>query len=449
MTPMDADRAKEQSLLLAGFAEVDFTPAPGLTLLGQMHARRGERARDPLLVSAVALQWQEEIALLASADICVLPSEFVEATQALFSQQTGLPAGRLLLHATHTHVAPSVVSQLAAEADPAFVERLRHAVLAAAERALARLEPVAMFAGTGHLEQMGWNRRAMFADGSSKMYGHAGMPGFIGLEGPRDPSLDVLFARDRHGHVPGVVLSFSTHPNAIENDSVYSADIPGEVRRVLKQVLGPDVVVLYLTGAAGNTAPSILDPSLPQQPWRGEAGLVRSGLYLGGEAAKVFASAVVPMDAPVLRLEQMTLSLPIRSWPRPEDATYPEPLTSGGWQEARAYYERAAAEWPRRLAEESPVPVRLSVLRVGDAALCTNPAELFVEYGLAIRERSPARVTLISELTDGYVGYVPTERAFTRGGYETWIAPSSQLVPEAGEQIVRATRDLLEKAFAA
>jgi hypothetical protein len=58
-------------------------------------------------------------------------------------------------------------------------------------------------------------------------------------------------------------------------------------------------------------------------------------------------------------------------------------------------------------------------------------------------------VTLISELTDGYVGYVPTERAFTRGGYETWAAPSSQLVPEAGEQIVHITRGLLEKVFAA
>jgi hypothetical protein len=94
------------------------------------------------------------------------------------------------------------------------------------------------------------------------------------------------------------------------------------------------------------------------------------------------------------------------------------------------------------------VSVRLNVLRVGDAAVCTNPAELFVEYGLAFRERSPARVTLISELTDGYVGYVPTERAFARGGYETWAAPTSQLVPEAGEQIVRATQGLLEKAFA-
>ena len=94
------------------------------------------------------------------------------------------------------------------------------------------------------------------------------------------------------------------------------------------------------------------------------------------------------------------------------------------------------------------MPVRLSVLRIGDAALCTNPAELFVEFGLAIRARSRASVTLVAELTDGYVGYIPTRRAFARGGYETWPAPSSQLGIEAGEEIVTATAELMAAAFA-
>src|SRR5436305_1779915 len=172
--------------LLAGFAEADFTPAPGLTLQGQMHERRGERARDPLLATACALRQDETMVVLVSVDTCFLPGSFVAETQARFEQSTGLPSRSLLIHATHTHVAPSVVSLLAAKADPAFVAQLRSAVLAAAEEAVSRLEPVEVFAGAGQMEQMGWNRRGMFRDGSSRMYGHAGMPGFIGLEGPRD-----------------------------------------------------------------------------------------------------------------------------------------------------------------------------------------------------------------------------------------------------------------------
>jgi hypothetical protein len=37
--------------------------------------------------------------------------------------------------------------------------------------------------------------------------------------------------------------------------------------------------------------------------------------------------------------------------------------------------------------------------------------------------------------------------AFSRGGYETWPAPTSQLPPEAGAQIVEATIALLGSAF--
>jgi len=59
--------------------------------------------------------------------------------------------------------------------------------------------------------------------------------------------------------------------------------------------------------------------------------------------------------------------------------------SSDTWASARSYYEQARSEWPRRAAERSPWPVRLNVLRVGDTAIATNPAELFVEYGLAMR----------------------------------------------------------------
>ena len=67
---------------------------------------------------------------------------FVTETQTLFQQRTGVPASHLLLHATQTHLAPTVISFGAAVAEPAFIERLRVAIVQAAERAIERLEPV-------------------------------------------------------------------------------------------------------------------------------------------------------------------------------------------------------------------------------------------------------------------------------------------------------------------
>ncbi|MCA1594828.1 MAG: hypothetical protein LC772_00150 [Chloroflexi bacterium] len=454
----------ERRSIRAGFAVVEFTPAPGLSLFGQMHERRGERARDPLEACAAAFAPGDRGAaeaipgnagppdartvVLVSVDVCIMPNDFVAQVQARFEKQTGVPGSRLMLHATHTHVAPAAVSLLAAKADPTFLEHLEQAIVRAAGQAIRNLEPVELLAGAGGMENMGWNRRAMFSDGSSRMYGHSGQPGFVGMEGPRDPALPILVARRPGGQVSGVLVGFSTHPNAIENEIVYSADIPGEARRRLARCLGGDAVVVYLTGAAGNTAPSILDPYDERQPWRGEVGLVRSGLYLAGQAATVIASAMTPMLDPILKLEQRTLAIPLRPWPRPGDPAYPLPLENNDWPPATAYYQLAAAGWSDRVAGESPLAVKLSVLRLGDAAICTNPCELFVEYGLQIRQASGARVTLISQLTDGYAGYVPTTLAFQRGGYETWCAPTSQLVETAGDQITTATIEMLQAAFA-
>ena len=428
-----------ESPLLIGFGEVEFTPQPGLELQGQMYQRIATGARDPLVACAVALHQEEETAVLVTADVCMLPTAFVKQVQQAWQDRTALSARSLLIHATHTHDAPAAWNGLNTAVDHDFLDALKTAILESAYTALTHLEKCDLFAGNGHLEQMGWNRRAMMSDGSSKMYGHSEMPGFVGLEGPRDPVLPVLFARNRDGDITGIVTGFATHPNAIESAEVYSADIPGAVRRELKKLFGEHVGVLYLTAAAGNTSPSILNPLDTSQPWRGEAGLKRSGLYVCGEVAKVIACSMVPMVAPKLRLLRSTLEIPLRDWPQPGEPSSP-PLDN-------PYYAQSKDQWVEHLHHSSPQETRINLLRIGDVVVCTNPAELFVEFSLEIRASSPAKVTFMSELTDGYVGYAPTPLAFSRGGYETWCAPTSQLDASAGDQIMQETTRLLQIAF--
>lgn len=428
------------SQFLAGYSHTDFTPEPGLPLLGQMHQRLATGARDPLQSHAMAMCQGEQTVVLVAADICIMETGLIGEIQQEWARRTRLPAGSLIVHSTHTHDAPAATSLLMEEAKPEFVESLKSAILESAQQALAGLEPVEVFAGCGYMEQMGWNRRAMLENGTSKMYGHSELEGYIGLEGPRDPALPVLFTRNAAGEITGVLVEFATHPNAIEGASVYSADIPGAVRRHLKKILGENVAVVYLTGAAGNTAPSILDPFDASHPWRGDEGLERSGLYLAGEASKVIASTLHPMEEPVLKLEHAAIDIPLRTWPQPDEPTYPR-------SPGNPYYEKAEREWPEHLVNRNPVETRINVLRIGDAVLCTNPAELFVEFGLEIQAASSAKVTFISELTDGYIGYVPTAKAFERGGYETWCAPSSGMDPSTGDRIVETTKVLLNKLF--
>ncbi|NLM77066.1 MAG: hypothetical protein GX173_03155, partial [Ruminococcaceae bacterium] len=92
----------------------------------------------------------------------------------------------------------------------------------------------------------------------------------------------------------------------------------------------------------------------------------------------------------------------------------------------------------------------LKALRIGDLGLVTNPAELFCDFGLTIKEQSPLRFTMVSELTNGCCGYVPTQQAFSEGGYEVRKNNLySYLAHDAGDRIARASVDLLKKVSAA
>jgi len=50
---------------------------------------------------------------------------------------------------------------------------------------------------------------------------------------------------------------------------------------------------------------------------------------------------------------------------------------------------------------------------------------------------------MIVELANDWVGYVPTKKAFGEGGYETELARSSKLVPEAEDVFVETACELL------
>jgi hypothetical protein len=431
--------------MLMGTAFADVTPHTLIHLQGQMHARVAKYKRDPLQVQAIAIVDGDTRVVLVSVDICMLPDAYVAQVQQRCEQRFGISGRSVLLGATHTHVGPCLVDFNDAQViNAAHVAWLQDEFVRVVGVALADVEPVTMFAGKGWCEHMGWNRRGLHTNGKVDMYHGSWNADFAGIEGPRDGDVPVIFGRRANGTIKGIVTGFATHPNCVEGESFYSADLVGETRRYLHAVLAERPVIAYFTGAAGDTAPSIMENNPRNiQPWRGEAGVVRSGRYLGSEIAKVIEATIDPMAEQSLFLDQRVLSIGFKPWPADFD---PQALK---WESARGYYVKSHANWPAMTREQSPCDVRVNAVRIGDAVLCTNPAELYCRHGLNIKESSPAGVTMVAELTDGYCGYVPTRDAFARGGYSTWPGPTSKLAHDAGDQIVKATIDMLAGMFTA
>lgn len=134
-----------------------------------------------------------------------------------------------------------------------------------------------------------------------------------------------------------------------------------------------------------------------------------------------------------------------RPW---EESTFCDDDCRGDDERSRAF-----AEWrytPEEVAVRSrgatTCPVEIMGISFGETAIVSNPAELFVELGLEIRRRSPFGVTIVAELTNGYCGYVGTERAFEEGGYETHrTVYTCRLGVDAGRQITDASLSMLSR----
>lgn len=62
-------------------------------------------------------------------------------------------------------------------------------------------------------------------------------------------------------------------------------------------------------------------------------------------------------------------------------------------------------------------PVEIHAFKLDEeTAIVTMPDEVFVELGLDLKDRSPFTNTMVIELANLDIRYVPTSRAFTEGG---------------------------------
>jgi hypothetical protein len=88
----------------------------------------------------------------------------------------------------------------------------------------------------------------------------------------------------------------------------------------------------------------------------------------------------------------------------------------------------------------------LQVIRIGEVAIAGVPAEFFTKLGLDVKNRSPFRHTVIAELANDWIGYVPDVDAFKLGGYQVWTGFHSYCEPGTGERIVDEVVKMLEEA---
>jgi neutral ceramidase len=430
-------------MFTAGSAAIDITPPVGTHLAGQFQDRIAESIHDPLYARALVLDDGTTGLAIVACDLLALKRPTVVQARELAAAQTGIPADHIMITASHTHTGPRTTDIFPCPADAEYLALLPRQLAGAVALAARSRQPARLAVGSGREATSTHNRRYLRRDGTAQMHPPKGDPSFVGPEGPADPEVGVIFANDDNGRLLGAMVNYTSHPIVVGHERAVSADYPGYLGRALQAVKGHQAEVLFVNGALANVCP--IDVADLGHREYGYAWAERVGNVVAAEALRVMETTD-PLETVVLRVARRTVDLAIRE------------ITAAQLAEARVRLEQhdgmppvelAYAREALLLAEERRraafVPAEVQVLAIGDAALVGIPGELFVEFGLEIKERSPFAHTYVAGLANGCVGYIPTRRAFLGGGYETRLARSSKLTPEAGERLTAVALELLHE----
>ncbi len=412
--------------------------------------RKAESIRDELEANFFCLVHENGTKIIfINCDTAGFESEQIKIFRAYICENTVFDEREVIISATHMHSGPSVIkTNPFKDIDLPWYGRLKEWLLEGVREALGNLTEVRIGYAKGYGE-IGYNRRCCWADGSHTMFGDTSRDDFTGIEGPIDSSQYVLFAEKPEGKIIGLIHNNSCHPVNFYGKNFYSADYPGLARKLLRDALG-NIPVLYFNGGFGDNSP--MDLLHPQANVSIEQTYHKQAYILAGETLRLIGIAQRNDDA-ILGHYYQDLEMHVRSPDEKQlekDRTLIEQAATGRDQiknrlELIMAYGRISLVDNFRENPFDIVPVH--AIRVGECAIVTNPCELYAQFLIDLRRRSPVPVTLCADISDAYCGYCPTLAAATTGGYSGEAVNWTRLPLDAGNRIVDCSAELLHKLW--
>ena len=433
-------------MLKAGFGKVSITPPTGAPLAG-FAARKGVcvGAHDDLFARAMVIDNGSAAVALVGLDLLAVPAGFVNRARQAVAARVPVAAGGVMIACTHTHAGPVTISTFfnpGESVDPQYIERLTGAIEEAVVSAWERRFEARIGIGSARIEALGVNRRS--PDGR-----------------PVDEEIGIIKVADSRGSTWAVLVNYACHPTVLGPDNLLATgDFPGVTAGRMEAMLGPGSFAMYFNGAEG-------DISVGHSSELSAIGVIAPGRTFerAAELGQRLADAALPALETIetkghadLGFLSLTVNLRLKQFPSPEAAAKAlseaevkvERLRHAGdsspeYRQAKSellyasithYYAREAARFPEGL-----MPIELQGIRIQDGVLVGVPGEMFVEIGLRAK-RSARRRLFIVGLANGYIGYLPSRRAYEAGGYEV---VSARCDPETEDRLAEAIMELEER----
>ena len=447
----------EAAELWIGAQEVDITPSEPVALSGQRNVRIAKKAETPITATALALEARDgdkvlDRAIMVSCDLVAIRDGILnQVRDKVKPRLPDVDLSKIFLNATHTHTAPVMVEGRYTLPEQGVLQPAQYAefmtdrVADAIVESWQKRQPGKVGWGQGQAV-VAQNRRAVYADGTAQMYGATNSPKFRAIEGYEDHNLDVLFFWDRQDRLVATAVNVPCPSQEVGGGSTIHADFWHPVREMLRQRHGKELLVLGWCGAAGDVTSRLMYGRAADERMRKLRGLTRleelaRRIVQGWEDAYEGARSDIRSDV-ALHHHSEQIELPYRQVTEAEAAQ--------ARRDAAKYADDPAQRWNYRWNQSvveryetqqagtaGTYTMELHILRLGDVAIATNEFELYTDYGVQIKARSPAVQTFVIQLA-GSGGYLPSERAVRGGGYGA-VIQSSRIGPEGGQVLVDRT----------
>lgn len=405
------------------------------------------------------------------------------------------------LNATHTHTAPVTSLRSAQEIYGVSLEEIAggkkaiepreyyyfaaEKIAEAAINAWKNRKPGGVSYGLSKAV-VGHNRLQVDQAGKSLMYGNTSRPEFSHIEGYEDHNLNLIYTWDTSRKLTGVVVNIAVPSQVSEHLYEISADFWNETRALMREELGKDLYVLPQVSAAGDQSPHFMWNDKAEERMQKLMGLDKDGTGRNSMGRRLQIARTITEGVktilPYMKeniewdpiVAQKTENIPLsRRLLGPDDLATADKETAE-WKpkyeqmlaeikanpdktkEKRWYtaitiahtrYRRGRSVHERYEAEKRnpKLPVEVKVIRIGDVAIATNPFELYLDYGIRMKVKSPAVQTFVVQLAGGG-SYLPTRRSILGGAYGA-VPASTLFGPEGGTELVEKTVEMIKSLW--
>ena len=408
----------------AGVAQIAITPEVGTKLAGSLWPRVSQGVQDPLYAKALVVESGGRRLAMVSLDLVSLERADGDRAVALASEATRIPPDRIVWAATHTHTGPYTRKRQGEHVNAEWLAKLPGRIAQAVADAQANLRPARLSRLRAFHFAMCHNRRVAFKDGrhvNTWLLGNDCGVQSVGSAGPIDPEIGMLAFDDADGKLMALVFTYALHTNA-NFGPCFSADYPATVAKRIGERFGGQAATIYFPGCCGN-----INPCVP-------AGTDRRDIVVGN----LLADAMIPA---IEKRRPLPGPFPLNAAKREITVPYRDLRMDMEERLARTMYPPKSCDYFREAQKalqaegKTQTDTILQAWHIGDTGFLSLPGEVFVEWGIKIKQASPFPWTFPVELGADTLGYLVTRDAYEAGGYESLLSHGT-MIDVAGVELM-------------